>query len=241
MKQSLADSSYDAWIKFYRPNENSANATVSYYLKGSLVALALDLTIRNKTNHDNSLDSMMKALWQQFGTNELGVSEERIIREASGIAKTDMTSFFQTFAHSTTDLPLSELFDFVGIDVKWQQQLHLHNRTKPLAYLGCSFKRDDISTQVVQVDADSPAMHSGISAGDEILCINNLRVNGETYDSHLSRYVPGDAVNIHVFRRGWLRMFKVVLGEHPKTTCVLKRNDKASPCQLDALKSWLHI
>src|SRR5262249_59325290 len=93
-RQTLAEASFDAWIKYYRPDENSPNATVSYYGKGSLVALCLDLTIRARTRGRKSLDDVLRALWNDYGKTQIGVPEDGIERLAERVTGVRLRTFF---------------------------------------------------------------------------------------------------------------------------------------------------
>ncbi|MGE5667015.1 MAG: M61 family metallopeptidase, partial [Betaproteobacteria bacterium] len=113
--QSVGDSSFDAWIKFYRQDENSPNAVVSYYAKGSLIALALDLTLREGGR--SSLDEVMRALWERHGRTGIGVPEggiETIAEQRSGLR---LREFFRRYVDGTEDPPLATLLDNFGIDL----------------------------------------------------------------------------------------------------------------------------
>ncbi|HWD35219.1 MAG TPA: peptidase M61, partial [Casimicrobiaceae bacterium] len=114
-RQSLADASFDAWIKFYRPDENSPNATVSYYTKGALVALALDLTLRSED--DTSLDDVMRSLWSRFGARGIGVPEGEIERVASELGGDAVRDIFARCVHGTEDPPLDRLLAAFGVEL----------------------------------------------------------------------------------------------------------------------------
>src|SRR6185295_20123874 len=92
--QSLEDASFDAWIKFYRPDANTPNATISYYHKGALVALLLDLKIREATGNRRSLDDVMRALWTGYGRRDTGFPERRVEEVASEVAGADLRPLF---------------------------------------------------------------------------------------------------------------------------------------------------
>src|SRR4030095_10025770 len=111
--QSVADASFDAWIKFYRPDENSPNAGVSYYAKGALVAPALDLTLRSSMKM--SLDSLMRELWRRYGATGIGVPEDGIVALASELAGQDISDFFARYVDGTDDPPLDRLLDDFGV------------------------------------------------------------------------------------------------------------------------------
>ena len=111
--QSVADSSFDAWIKYYRHDENTPNAVVSYYAKGALVGLALDLLLRRE---GASLDDVMRALWQRYGRTGVGVPEDGIARIASEIAGRDLADFFARHVDGLEDPPLADLLRVVRRD-----------------------------------------------------------------------------------------------------------------------------
>ena len=111
-RQSVAESSFDSWIKFYRADENTPNAVISYYAKGSLVALALDLTLRLA---GSSLDALMRALWQRYGQPGVGVPEDAIAAISGEIAGRDLEEFFRRYVHGTEDPPLAELLASFGV------------------------------------------------------------------------------------------------------------------------------
>lgn len=233
LKQTLADSSFDSWIKFYKPNENSANANVSYYLKGSLVGLVLDLSIRRATADKKSLDDVMRVLWRRHSTT--GITEASIRACAVEVVGQNFDDFFDTYVHGCTDLPLEQCFAYSGIEVLWKSPF----TQDAASYLGCSLKADDTGT-VATVSADSPAEKAGLCPGDTVVAINGWRVRPAKLEAELVRFAPGHHVTLHVFRRGWLKELLVTLGDTPKTKCVLRVADKTSQSQEGARKAWLH-
>ena len=117
-KQSLADSSFTAWTKFYRQDENAPNAVISYYAKGALAALALDLYIRRETGNQKSLDDVMKALWTEFGSKGIGVPEDGVERLSERITGLDLSEWFDAVVRGVGTLPLEELLSTVGVDLR---------------------------------------------------------------------------------------------------------------------------
>src|SRR5690606_27507739 len=120
LKQSVADSSFDAWTRFYKQDENSPNALVSYYTKGALVALGLDLEIRRQSNGTRSLDDVMRLLWERYGQDfyrgrQRGLEETALpalILEATGA---DVTAFINRHAEGIEDVPLAKMLAEHGI------------------------------------------------------------------------------------------------------------------------------
>ncbi|MET3108991.1 putative metalloprotease with PDZ domain [Oxalobacteraceae bacterium GrIS 1.18] len=215
--QSLAESSFDAWSKYYRQDENSPNAIVSYYSKGSLLALTLDLTIRRASNGKKSLDDLMRMLWQEFGRNfyqlalsgkQRGITEQQIEEMVEQLCGMKMKSFFDQYVRGTRELPLAELLPEFGVEL-----LNLRKAEKP--GLGVKCRRDGDDCKLAQVFSKSAAHAAGLSAGDVIMAIDGLRVSGSDAQSNLSkimaRYKVGVHVAVHAFRRDELMTFDVKL------------------------------
>ena len=210
-KQSVADSSFDAWGKYYRQDENAPNAIVSYYGKGSLIALAFDLTIREKTKGKKSLDDVMRALWQRYGrdfypTPGRGVTEaevEALFDEVSGLK---LKPLFGRYVRGTADLPLARLYAPFGVKLSDERR---SNRPSFDVGLG----RDGAYCKLAQVHEGGAAHQAGLSAGDILMAVDGLRVAGNppNLDAMLSRYKVGDTVGVHAFRRDELMTFEVKL------------------------------
>ena len=212
-KQSVADSSFDAWGKYYRQDENAPNAIVSYYTKGSLIALALDLTLRAKTAGKASLDDVMRALWQRFGRDfYLGAQGGRGVTPAEvealfdEIAGVKMKPFFERYIRGTDDLPLAKLLAPFG--VKYADQ---RKSSKPSLDVGLG--RDGNDAKLAQVHEGGAAHLAGLSAGDVLVALDGLRVsaNPANLDTLLGRYPVGATVAVHAFRRDELMRFNAVL------------------------------
>lgn len=210
-KQTLSESSFDAWIKYYRPNENSPNATVSYYSKGALLALALDLTIRHASHQRRSLDDIMRILWQKFGRDFYhghphGIAEDQVIalfNEATGL---QLDAWLERALESTHDLPLAELLQKTGFTLK-----PIRSTSPP--GLGVRLREDSHTVRLGCVYEDSPAQRAGLSAGDILIAMDGLRIKPNQMNTLLNRYQVGDKVELHVFRRDELCVFQLQLGE----------------------------
>ncbi|MBV8261512.1 MAG: M61 family metallopeptidase, partial [Paraburkholderia sp.] len=209
MKQSVAESSFDAWVKYYRQDENASNAIVSYYTKGSLVALAFDLSIRAQTNGRKSLDDVMRLLWQRYGRDfyrgkPAGVGEddvEALIAEATGV---ELGALFGDAVRGTRDLPLAALFEPFGVTLEGEPE----RGAKP--GLGARLRGGADATLAVVYEGGA-AQKAGLSAGDTLVALDGLRVTGSNLDALLSRYQPGAKVEIHAFRRDELRVVRLTL------------------------------
>ncbi|HEV3106025.1 MAG TPA: PDZ domain-containing protein [Trinickia sp.] len=263
LKQSVAESSFDAWIKYYRQDENSPNAIVSYYQKGSLVALAFDLAIRASTDHRKSLDDVMRLLWQRYGRDfyngkMAGVGEadvEALIAEATGV---ELGPLFDEAVRGTRDLPLDELLAPFGVTLEPDAGAAKVNNGKSSkttengrngAQNGGNSGKPSLGVRVrggaectlAAVHDGSAAQKAGLSAGDVLVAVDGLRVTGSNLDALLGRYLPGASVEIHAFRRDELRVARVKL-DGPEVTrykLVAAADDKRGAARGTARARWL--
>ncbi|NVI05625.1 M61 family metallopeptidase [Paraburkholderia youngii] len=236
LKQSVAESSFDAWVKYYRQDENAPNAIVSYYTKGSLIALAFDLTIRAQTGNQKSLDDVMRLLWKRFGRDfyrgkPVGVDEseiEAIFAEASGA---ELAELFAEGVRGTRDLPLDALLAPFGVTLAPD----VDKNGKPS--LGVRL-RGGADCALATVHEGSAAQKAGLSAGDVLIALDGLRVTGGNIDALLARYQPGAKVEMHAFRRDELRVTQVKLDGPEVARYKLTVSDHR-PAARKALERWL--
>jgi predicted metalloprotease with PDZ domain len=233
LKQSLAESSFDAWSKFYRPDENTPNAVVSYYAKGALFALALDLTLRAKTDGRVALDDVMRALWERHGKTGIGVGEDDIRRIAEECSGLKLKRLFADGVSGTHDLPLRKLLAPFGVDLT----LEVTAAAKTPS-LGVKINAEaNVANEIrlATVFDGGAAQTAGLAAGDALVAVDGLRVTPSTLDKLLARHQPGDTVRIHAFRRDELMEFTVRLDPPPADNARLAIREGAYPLR----KPWL--
>lgn len=229
-RQSISDSSFDAWTRFYKQDENAPNAIVSYYAKGAMVALALDLTIRRETQQRSSLDDVMRVLWQRYGRTAIGIGEqelERVIEEVSGVA---LHTFFDQTLRGTEDIPLEPLLEDIGVLMKLRPAQSDEDKggtppkegEKRRIVLGARYRSCDGGVELTHVLEHGAAQQAGLAAGDVLVAIDGLRVSTASLEACLCRYEAGDPVRVHAFRRDELMEFSVVLQESPMDSCYLQ-------------------
>ena len=225
LKQSVAESSFDAWTKYYRQDENAPNAIVSYYQKGSMVALWFDLLIRSRTRGKRSLDDVMRALWRRYGRDFYqpghgnGVSDaevEALFDEVTGLS---LKSVFDHAVRGTKDLPLAEAFAAFAIQLQ-------DRPSKGLPSLGVRSRKDGGDCKLASVYEGGAAHHAGLSAGDTLVALDDLRVTASNLDTLLARYSIGDVVVMHAFRRDELMTFEVCLEPDAAPQVTLTMRDK---------------
>jgi predicted metalloprotease with PDZ domain len=219
-KQSIAESAFDSWTRYYKQDENSPNALVSYYTKGALVALGLDLTIRKGSGGRHSLDDVMRLMWTRYGRDFYtgggqGIPEDAmagLIEEATGV---DTARFIARHADGRADVPLDTLLPEHGVNVRWKA-------TTPAPTLDVRVRKQQDQWVLATVLEGGAAHRASLSAGDVLVAIDGLRVDTSTsLDAMLSRYKPGTSLTVHVFRRDELRAFRVKLAAPAALDCEL--------------------
>ncbi|WP_017325783.1 M61 family metallopeptidase [Synechococcus sp. PCC 7336] len=231
--QSLIDSSFDTWIKLYRPTENTSNSQVSYYLKGEIVSMLLDLAIRLKSQGKNSLDTVVRDLWQRFGQFEIGYTDTDLREAFESAATTSLTDFFANYIEGTAELEFDRFLDPFGLC--WKAEV----KPDSAPYLGMSVKANGNSTRIEKVAMGSPAQQAGIWAGDELLAIDGFKVTAKTLPERLKDYQPGQRVAIAVFQREELKLVEVTLGEPERNSFAIAPLPEATAEQRQRCIDWL--
>ncbi|WP_295542187.1 PDZ domain-containing protein [uncultured Thiohalocapsa sp.] len=251
LHQSIAESSFDAWTKFYKQDENAPNAIVSYYGKGALTALALDLTIRRDTAGRRSLDDVMRALWERYGERRdhpgAGVPERAIEALAAEVTGLDLSAFFEQALDGTADLDLPGLLATVGVEMRLRPgkgPKDFGNVTaaltpvEPVSDVGLRLA-PGVEAKVAVVLDERPAQRAGLAAGDVIIAVDGLKVDGHNAGKRLRALPMGQPVSVHAFRRDELMTFELAPAAAPADVCELRVDDQASAAVLAQRRAWL--
>jgi len=223
--QSVTDSSFDAWNKFYKQDANAPNAIVSYYVKGALVCLCLDAQIRKVTNNTKSLDDVMRTLWSNWLATQNGLGEREPEKIASEIAGIDLQAFFERALYSTDELPLEESLHSLGAN------LHLRPR-KSISDTGGGKPDAEPATPWIGANIDGPAgritvthvfnghaaEQAGLASGDLIVAINNMVIGAGAVPDLLQRHAKSQSLSVHYIRHGVLREAKLPVLMAPSDT-----------------------
>jgi len=246
----VAESSSDAWTKFYRQDESAPNNIVSYYAKGAVIALALDLTIRRASADARSLDDVARTLWQRYGRVGKGVPEAGVERVAAEVAGTDLGEFFERYLYGTEDPPLAELLADVGVaftlraadnaaDTGGKPAKTSAEEVARRGTLGVRTAADPAGARLLNVFDDGAAQAAGLSAGDLLIAVDGLRVTKENLERLLWRYPPGSKVVLHAFRRDELMEFQAALQSPPVDTCVYTLKTDIDEATAARRRAWL--
>jgi predicted metalloprotease with PDZ domain len=231
--QPLSESSLDAWIKLYRPDANSPNNQISYYLKGELVSLLLDLEIRKQTQNRASLDDVMRLMWERFGKAEIGFTEAELYAEIASVAGCDLQPFWQAYLHDTQELDYNFYLEPFGLEVQ-----PTPTQDQP-PYTGMVVRPGNGIPTLKSVEANSPAQLAGIDPGDELLAIDGIRVTTEGLSDRLRQFEPGQVVELTLFKQD--RLYKTSLVTQPAVSdrYNLLEIAKPSTAQTENLRAWL--
>ena len=232
--QSAEMASFDAWIKYYRPDENSPNTSISYYTKGTVIAFLLDARIRKETA--KSLDDVMRVEYERF-SGAKGYTPEEFRVEAEKATGISLKQFWDTAVESTAELDYSEALDTFGLRFKPAPPAAADRPAK--IWLGITTRNDNGRLLVTQVQRGSPADLAGINVDDEILAIDDFRVRADRFENRLEQYRPGDRVSVLVARREQLLKVDVPLASEPVKSWRLEVSPNATETQRRNLDAWL--
>jgi predicted metalloprotease with PDZ domain len=216
-KQTVTESSFDAWTKYYKQDENTPNNVVSYYVKGALIALCIDLKMRQLSHNSVSLDTVMRQLWQEYGKTGQGVQNDTVQGLCQALVSEDLTEFWQLCLYSTQELPFAELLQAQGIEVEYKYD---NLATKACASMGLRGQMNDGGFQIQNVWTGGAAEAAGLSAGDVLIAFDGLKVTAQL-EKTVASYAIGTEVKIHFFRRDELMQTNMVLLANQAEVCAL--------------------
>jgi predicted metalloprotease with PDZ domain len=247
LRTPLAQASYDAWIKHYRPDESTPNTTVSYYLKGSVVGFLLDLELRRRSGGKRSLDDLVRLLFERHGRAP-GLPEDGVERAALDLVP-GLEPWFDRALRSTEELEHDAALAGVGIramlrpssgpdDKGGAQQTDRNGAAEsgPRAWFGAQLKEKGGAFEVQSVTDGSPAQQAGIGAGDEIVALDGFR---SELKQRLGRASPGQEIRVSLFRMDELLDVRVQLTPAPRDTAVLVPDPQAADQQKQLRATWL--
>ncbi|MBA2495237.1 MAG: M61 family metallopeptidase [Acidobacteria bacterium] len=208
---SLEDSSFDAWIKYYRQDENSVNNQISYYDKGEVVNFLLDLEIRTASGGAKSLDDVMRFLYDEFSKKNKNFTPADYQKISETMAGKSLDDFFTKYVRGTADIDYNAIFSGIGV------QLETGEEGIKQAYLGGTLAETDGRLTVRAVPADTPAYQFGLNINDQIVAIDGNRASQTFLQSHLTGKKPGEKIKLTIFRFDELREIEVTLGGRAKS------------------------
>jgi predicted metalloprotease with PDZ domain len=233
--QSAAESSFDAWIKYYRPNENSSNTSISYYTKGAILGMLLDLEILNSSQGQKSFDDVLRFLYEEYYKKQKrGFTEGEMQSAVEKVAGKLMNDFFQRHVYGTEQINYDQYLGYVGL------KLVNNSEGKNEPYLGANTSLTNGKLTVTSVMRGTTAYEAGVNVNDEIIAIDNYRVTDDLNRIMATRKV-GDKINILINRAGILQNIEAVVTKNPNISYRMQRVPNATPQQEALLKKWLYM
>lgn len=230
---SVADASFDSWIRQYRPDENSGNVSIDYYGKGALVAFLLDAHVRTRTGGRRSLDDVMRRAFAGY-SGARGYSQEEFRAVAGEVAGADLSTWFRRVVDEPTELDYREALEWFG--------LRFPPASGPTgrAWLGADTRDEGGRLVVSRVRRDGPAFAAGLNVGDEIVGLNGYRVRPADLASRLQLASPGERVRLLIARRDRLEELDVeVAGEPDASRWRLELDPEATAALKAHREAWL--
>ncbi len=230
-KQTLSEASFDAWTKFYKQDENAGNTIVSYYDKGALFSLSLDLLLRQKSGGRVTLDNVMRELWIRHGKTDIGLREGDIEKLTCDLSGLDLSEFFKCYLHQTDELPLKKMLYTVGIGMDYFPAIDKTDKggllkekaigKSTVLVLGAQFIAENRDIRLTAVNDGGAAQQAGLSAGDVIVAVDGVRVGADQLEECITNTSSDKIIKVHAFRRDELMVFNVQPQVAPADTCRL--------------------
>lgn len=234
--EPVDEASFDAWIKYYRRDENSVNTTISYYNKGAMIATLLDLIIRHQTMNSQSLDDLMRHLYQKYYKKlNRWYTEPEFEKECETLAGVPLGNFFSRYVSGTDSIDYNRYFRYAGIELYKKGFSHQDSLR---AYSGMKIASQNGNAVVRTVLAGSPAFRAGIYVNDEILAVDNFRVTASDLNEFLRQKHPGESVRLLLNRRGIIREIPLNLGLQPNTHFAVRKVKKPTELQKKIYESY---
>ncbi len=236
LTQPVETASLDAWIKYYRADENTPNTAISYYTKGAVIAFVLVAKIRKATTGSKNLDDVMRLAYSRYAGAK-GFTEadfKGVVRDVSG---QDFGAWWTSVLQTTDEIVYDEALDWFGLRFKPVDVSPTAGPGK--AWLGATTRNDGGRLLVTQVRRGTPAHQAGVNVDDEILAIDDFRVRADGLDRRLEQYTPGRAVTLLVARRDELLRLPATLGREPADTWRIEVRPDATPEQQAHRKAWM--
>ncbi len=230
---SLEEASFDAWIKYYRQDENAINNQVSYYDKGDIVSMMLDITIRSASAGEKSLDDVLRYLYSEYALKGRNYTSEDFQKAAEMAAGKSLDDFFSKYVRGRDEIDYSGITEAIGLEAR---ELPVDAET---AYIGADLAEAGDRLTVRAVRAGTPAYEQGLNSGDQIVAIDGYRASTTFLSSYIGERKPGDKVTFTIFRFDRLREMPFVLGADNSKSFTLVRIAEPSEEQKRLYQQYL--
>ncbi len=241
LQMSAEEASFNSWIKEYRPDENSVNSQISYYDKGEMLGLLLDLEIRRRSNNAKSLDDVMRTLYSQFFEKGRNYTPADFQKLCESMAGGSLEEFFARYVRGHDEHPYNQIFSAAGLRLEQSGvSVDEPNAVAPVkGFLGADVEDRGDFVNVQSVRAGSPAYEQGLNAKDLIVALDGARVNKESFETRIAAKRPGETVHISFFRNEDLRTLDIKLSGRSDAPYKINQLRPMSDQQKRIYQSWL--
>jgi predicted metalloprotease with PDZ domain len=233
LEQSVAECSFDVWVKYMHPSPRAWNFETDLYDRGASVSLLLDLELRHRSGNAGSFDELLRLLWRRFPSGSAGYTLEDVEQAAVDLAGEGMRGCFARWVYGAGPLPWEAELGYAGLEliaVKGSQG----------AWMGISAAPDESGGATVRrVVAGSPADAAGMDTGDQLLALDGLRLRGDDLARRIADYKPGDRVRLTYFHHDELREREIALAANPVPEYTVIRAERPDSLQQQIYESWL--
>jgi predicted metalloprotease with PDZ domain len=236
LEMSVEDASFDAWIKYYRQDENSINSQISYYDKGHLLGLLLDLEIRKRSGGAKSLDDVMRYLYTEFYKKNRNYTPEDFQRAAERMAGGSLESFFSRYVRGREELDYQSSLEAFGLRLG---EADAARQPAARPSFGADLGQEGDRLMIRRVYAGQPAYDQGLNSGDQIVALDGMRVNQQSFLARLAEKNPGDTINLTIFRDDDLRSFAIRLGTRDAADYRILPTKQPTPEQMKLYRAWI--
>ena len=233
--QSVAQASYETWSDgpFGRTGDE-VNKTISYYDKGPVLGLLLDLKIRNETTNKRSLDDVMRMLYKTYyQKKKRGFTEDEFRSACEKIAGTSLTDFFE-YVYTVKEIDYPPYFNYAGLQVDTAM------KELPGAWLGLNTRNRNDSVVVTASEWNSPAWNAGIRASDKLITADGEPITKATFDALLAKKKPGETIVLGIFHGGHIDSHTILLGLKKEKKFAITPVSSPTPLQQKILRAWLN-
>jgi predicted metalloprotease with PDZ domain len=233
--QTAEEASFDTWIKYSRIDENSANSSISYYVKGAILGWAIDMEIRRASDNSKSLDDVMQKVYA-VGELNGAYTDEDFQEACESVAGKGLGGIFGGYVRGVEEVEFDRYLGYAGLRLK----THPQEETKvPKAFLGMELKPENGALLVSSVLSDSPAQLGGLYARDSIIAVDGLNTSPAEFEFVVRSRKPGSVLNLTISRDGSIRMLVVKLGRRPPFRFRIESIEGAGEDQKSLFKGWL--
>ncbi len=236
---SLEDSSFLSWIDLYQPFEETPNQSVSYYQKGDLVSMCLDLEIRHQSEARSSLETVLRLLWKEYGKVGRGLEEGELLAVVNRATGLDLSTFFDRYIRGTDEVDLAASARYAGLVLGPKAKRPEEPDEPEPGDLGVTVEDVGGHARVRHSFVGRPARAAGLTPGDEIVAINGSKVTFASFEKTLEKYPPGTPTDITVFRRGYLHRVPLTTGTPPPRKYAFTPMDSPSELARKVYESWV--